>query len=352
MTHAQSAKQPAMKTDDFDYALDPRRIAQFPIAPRDHAKLMVLSRENRHIQHRQFKDLPTLLDPGDAVIINDTAVIPARLLGRKRPGGGPLDCCLIRETSPNTWDVLIRGRVQRGQELEFADAITATVVEAHSGTPHKRIVFHGGCDIRDRLLNIGLPPIPPYIKRMPDANDAQRYQTVYANVPGAIAAPTAGLHFTPELLQQLRDREIQILNITLHTGLGTFLPVHAINVEDHHMETEQFEVSRQTTQTIRTTQARGGRVVAVGTTVVKALETIARHAPSVEPYRGETALFIYPGFQFHTVNALITNFHLPKTTLLMLVCAFAERAFVLRAYREAIDNEYRFYSYGDAMLIL
>ena len=341
-----------MKTDDFDYALDPSRIAQIPIAPRDHSKLMVLSRHNRHIRHRQFSDLPTLLDPGDTLVINDTAVIPVRLIGQKRPSGGRVDCCLIKETSLNTWDVFIRGRVRVGQEIEFPNTITATVTTANPEMTRKCLTFHGAHDLRDQLFEIGLPPLPPYIKRRPDAEDLQRYQTVYAKVPGAIAAPTAGLHFTPELLQRLRDRRVTILNVTLHTGLGTFLPVHAIDVKDHHMEPEWFQVSRETLREIRKTKARGGRVIAVGTTAVKALETVIQHDASEAPQLGETALFIYPGFQFHAVDALITNFHLPKTTLLMLVCAFAENDFVLKAYQEAIDNVYRFYSYGDAMFIL
>lgn len=341
-----------MRTDDFDYVLDPSRIAQTPIAPRDHSKLMVLSRQNHQIQHRQFKDLPTLLDPGDTLVLNDTEVIPVRLIGHKRPSGGRIDCCLIKETSLNTWDVFIRGKVRVGQELEFPNTITATVTTANPETTRKCITFHGTHDLREQLFDIGLPPLPPYIKRTPDPEDLQRYQTIYANVPGAIAAPTAGLHFTPELLQRLRDRQVTILNVTLHTGLGTFLPVHAIDVNDHQMEPEWFQVSSETLHEIQKTKARGGRVVAVGTTAVKTLETVAQHDTSEEPQAGETALFIYPGFQFHTVDALITNFHLPKTTLLMLVCAFAEKAFVLEAYQEAIDNGYRFYSYGDAMLIL
>ncbi|HIB54457.1 MAG TPA: tRNA preQ1(34) S-adenosylmethionine ribosyltransferase-isomerase QueA [Nitrospirales bacterium] len=341
-----------MKTDDFNYALDPSRIAQTPIAPRDHSKLMVLSRHNRHIQHRHFRDLPTLLDPGDTLVINDTAVIPVRLIGRKQPSGGRIDCCLIKETSLNIWEVFIRGRVRVGQEIEFPNTITATVTPANPETTRKCLTFNGTHNLRDQLFEIGLPPLPPYIKRTPDAEDLQRYQTVYAKVPGAIAAPTAGLHFTSALLQRLRDRQVTILNVTLHTGLGTFLPVHTIDVNAHHMEPEWFQVSPETLRAIRKTKIRGGRVIAVGTTAVKALETVVQHDASEEPHSGETALFIYPGFQFQTVDALITNFHLPRTTLLMLVCAFAEKAFVLQAYEKAMDNGYRFYSYGDAMLIL
>jgi len=341
-----------MKTDDFDYALDPSRIAQIPIAPRDHSKLMVLSRQNRDIQHRQFLDLPTLLEAGDTLVINDTAVLPVRLMGHKRPSGGHIDCCLIKETSLNTWEAFIRGRVRVGQEIEFANSITATVTTANPETTRKCITFHGTHDLREQLFEVGLPPLPPYIKRTPDPEDLQRYQTVYANVPGAIAAPTAGLHFTPELLQRLRDRQVTILNVTLHTGLGTFLPVHAIDVKSHQMEPECFQVSRETRREIQNTKTRGGRVIAVGTTSVKVLETVAQHAVSEEPQAGETDLFIYPGFQFHAVDAMITNFHLPKTTLLMLVCAFADKTFMLQAYQEAINHNYRFYSYGDAMLIL
>ncbi|MBQ27601.1 MAG: tRNA preQ1(34) S-adenosylmethionine ribosyltransferase-isomerase QueA [Nitrospiraceae bacterium] len=341
-----------MKTDDFEYTLDPSRIAQTPTTPRDHSKLMVLSRHTRQIQHRKFRDLPTLLAPGDTLVINDTAVIPVRLIGRKRQSGGRIDCCLIKETGLNTWDAFIRGKVHVGQEIEFPNTITATVTTANSETTRKRITFHSSHNLRNQLFEIGLPPLPPYIKRTPDPKDMQQYQTVYATVPGAIAAPTAGLHFTPELLQRLRDREVTILNITLHTGLGTFLPVHALNISDHQIEPEWFQVSSTTLREIQKTKARGSRVIAVGTTTVKTLETVAQCDASEKPQEGETALFIYPGFQFHTVDAMITNFHLPKTTLLMLVCAFAKKSLVLEAYKEAIDNDYRFYSYGDAMLIL
>ncbi len=341
-----------MKTADFDYVLDPSHIAQTPINPRDHSKLMVLSRDNHQIQHQQFSDLPTLLAPGDTLVINDTAVMPVRLIGQKRPSGGRIDCCLIKETSLNTWDALIRGKVHVGQEIEFPNTITATITSTNQETTRKRITFHGSNNIRNQLFEIGLPPLPPYIKRTPDPKDMQQYQTVYANVPGAIAAPTAGLHFTSELLQRLRESEVTILNITLHTGLGTFLPVHTINITDHQTEPEWFHVSNTTLREIQKTKARGGRVIAVGTTTVKTLETIAQCEVSENPQEGETALFIYPGFQFQTVDAMITNFHLPRTTLLMLVCAFAKKPLILEAYREAIDNDYRFYSYGDAMLIL
>ena len=341
-----------MKTQDFDYALDPSRIAQTPMTPRDHSKLMVLSRATRQIQHRQFKELPALLAPGDTLVMNDTAVIPVRLLGRKYPSGGRIDCCLIKETGLNTWHAFIRGRVQVGQELEFSKSIAATVTRSDPETARKGITFHGTHNLRDQLLEIGLPPLPPYITRTPSPEDVERYQTVYAKVPGAIAAPTAGLHFTPHLLERLRNRHVTLLNVTLHTGLGTFLPVHAVDVKDHLMEPERFQVSRDTRYEIAQTKVRGGRVIAVGTTSVKTLETVAKQHASEGSHEGETALFIYPGFQFRAVDALITNFHLPKTTLLMLVCAFADKGFILHAYQEAIDHGYRFYSYGDAMLIL
>ena len=341
-----------MRTDDFDYALDPSRIAQTPIVPRDHSKLLVVTKNTGEIQHRHFRDLAELLNPGDTLVMNDTAVIPVRLLGHKRPSGGRIDCCLIKETGLNTWDAFIRGRVNVGQKLEFSNGITATVTGVNPDLTRKEMTFHGTQSIRDQLFAVGLPPLPPYIKRAPDPDDLERYQTVYAKVPGAIAAPTAGLHFTPELIQRLLDRQITLLYVTLHTGLGTFLPVHVVDVQDHTMEPEWFEVTRSTMHAIQTTKARGGRVIAVGTTAVKTIETVATHDASRECHTGETALFIYPGFEFQSVNAMITNFHLPKTTLLMLVCAFAGKEFVMKAYQEAIENEYRFYSYGDAMLIL
>jgi len=341
-----------MRVQDFNYSLDPSRIAQNPITPRDHSKLMVLSRATHKISHYQFKDLPRLINPGDTLVTNDTAVIPVRLVGNKRPSGGRVDCCLTKEVSLNTWEAFVRGKVRDGQDLEFSNSITATVKLTDQNTTRKLLHFHGSINLRDQILNVGQPPLPPYIKRTPNAEDFDRYQTVYAKTPGAIAAPTAGLHFTANLLKELCENKVSISNITLHTGLGTFLPMQKGLVENHYMEPEYFQVTEKALQKIQKTKTRGGRVIAVGTTTVKALETVAKSNFPNEGQDGETSLFIYPGFCFQTVDAMITNFHLPQTTLLMLVCAFAGKKLILDAYQKAIDNNYRFYSYGDAMLIL
>ncbi len=340
-----------ISTDDFDYTLDPALIAQNPVTPRDHSKLMVLSRADHSLNHHTFSELPNFLHRGDALVINDTSVIAVRLIGTKIPSGGRIECFLIRQISPNTWETFLRGKVHVGQQLQFQDEVTATVSAINPDTARRLVTFEQPHNIHDQLSSIGLPPLPPYIKRAPTQDDIERYQTVYAKVPGAIAAPTAGLHFTPNLLENLRHAGVTILSITLHTGLGTFLSVMTDDITDHKMDPEWFSIDSETCQTLARIRAEGGRVVAVGTTTVKALET-AGQGETLRPQEGETALFIYPGFQFHAVDAMITNFHLPKTTLLMLVCAFADKEFVLQAYQEAINHDYRFYSYGDAMLIL
>jgi S-adenosylmethionine:tRNA ribosyltransferase-isomerase len=350
-----------MQVRDFDYHLPEDRIAQEP-APRGESRLLVLDAEGAG-RHRRVGDLPELLRPGDLLVVNDTRVIPARLYGRRvvdgEGGDGARVEVLLVERAADTpdeapeWEALTRpGRKTRpGARLRFGDAsgseLTAEVV-AKLGDGRHRLRFSE--PVEPWLERLGHVPLPPYIKRPDRPEDRERYQTVFAERPGAIAAPTAGLHFTPELLARLGKRGVPVARVTLHVGIGTFKPVTADLVHEHVMDRERYEVPEATAEAVREARRRGGRVVAVGTTVVRTLESAAREDGTVAPGAGRTGLFIYPGFRFRAVDALLTNFHLPRSTLLMLVAAFAGRERVLAVYREAIDHGYRFYSYGDAML--
>lgn len=337
-----------MLTRDFDYELPDEAIAQ-EAAPRGESRLLVLDAEGDE-RHRRVGDLPALLRPGDLLVINDTRVLPARLFARRRPGGGRVELLLADKIDDRTWDALAKpGRKAKpGTVLELGPDLTAEVVAKERDGRH-RIRFSE--PVEPHLEDLGHVPLPPYIRR-PDADrDRRRYQTVYARNPGAIAAPTAGLHFTDALLDEIRDRGVEIAPVTLHVGLGTFKPVTAELVHEHVMDRERYEISEQTENAVREARRRGGRVVAVGTTVVRTLEGAARDDGSLPPGPGSTELFITPGYRFRVVDALVTNFHLPRSTLLMLVSAFAGRERVLAAYREAIETGYRFYSYGDAMLV-
>ncbi|RMH18559.1 MAG: tRNA preQ1(34) S-adenosylmethionine ribosyltransferase-isomerase QueA [Acidobacteria bacterium] len=343
-----------MRTRDFDYALPPAAIAQRP-APRGTSRLLVLDAEGEE-RHRRISDLPDLLEPGDLLVVNDTRVIPARLLGRRLPGGGRVELLLVAAArgAPFTWEVLMKParRLSEGTRLVFGEGagrapLEAVVAERDAGG-RGRVRFAD--DPLPRLDELGHVPLPPYVKRPDDPSDRHDYQTIFARRPGAVAAPTAGLHFTPELLHRLETRGIERTALTLHVGIGTFQPVTAERVEQHRMGSERYEISAAAAEAIARTRRRGGRVVAVGTTVVRTLETAARDDGTVAAGSGVTELFIYPGFRFRVVDWLLTNFHLPRSTLLMLVSAFAGRRRLLAAYREAIERGYRFYSYGDAML--
>jgi len=336
-------------TRDFDYELPPERIAQHP-APRGASRLLVLDREGPE-RHRHVRDLPELLRPGDLLVINDTRVIPARLFGR-RAGGGQIEILLTGKAGDRDWDALVKPgrRARPGTVITLDEKLTAEVLEKEETGRH-RLRFSEPIELH--LERLGHMPLPPYIQREDEAEDRDRYQTVWAKNPGAIAAPTAGLHFTRELLDQLTAAGIEIAEVTLHVGLGTFKPVTAERVEDHRMETERWQVGETTVEAIRRTRERGGRVVAIGTTVVRTLESAAlAGGGEVRAGSGATELFITPGFEFQVVDVLLTNFHLPKSTLLMLVSAFAGKERVLAAYEEAIRESYRFYSYGDAMLVV
>lgn len=345
-----------MKLSDFDYALPSELIAQHPIEPRDAARLMVVDRRRETITHRIFRDLPELLSPADVLVLNDTRVIPARLRARK-PSGGAVELLLLRRSESDAgmpggelWETLVRPgrRLRNGARLQVADGVTCEVVGTRAGGV-RLMRFSTARPLLHVAREVGEMPLPPYIHEPLHRPDD--YQTVYARAEGAVAAPTAGLHFTPGLLARIRDAGTRIATITMHIGLGTFRPVTMEQIEDHVMDEEWGEISPQAAETIAS--ARGsGRVVVVGTSAVRALETAGREDGSVGSGTGWSRLFIYPGHRFNVTDALVTNFHLPKTTLLMLVSAFAGRELVLRAYREAVEQGYRFYSFGDAMLIL
>lgn len=335
-----------MLTRDFDYELPPEAIAQEP-APRGESRLLVLDREGPE-RHARVRDLPQLLRPGDLLVLNDTRVIPARLYAtRVGGGGGRMEILLLERIDEREWDALVKPgrRAKPGTVLEF-DAGLAAEVTAKDPDGRHRLRFSE--PVERHLDRLGHVPLPPYIERPDTDEDRERYQTVYARNPGAVAAPTAGLHFSTELLSEIEAAGVEIARVTLHVGIGTFKPVSAERIEEHRMERERYEVGEEAAQAIR----RARRVVAVGTTVVRTLESAAlAGGGEVRPGGGSTELFITPGFPFKVVDALLTNFHLPRSTLLMLVSAFAGRERVLAAYEEAIREGYRFYSYGDAMFV-
>jgi len=337
-------------TRDFDYELPPSSIAQEP-APRGDSRLLVLDRTGPE-RHARVRDLPRSLCAGDLLVLNDTRVIPARLFGRRSAGGGQIELLLIEKIDrgdERTWDALAKPgrRAQPGTTIDFATGLTAVVTEKDPDGRH-RLRFSE--PVEGHLDRLGHIPLPPYIHRPDTPEDRERYQTVYADKPGAVAAPTAGLHFSAGLLGEIAAAGVAIARVTLHVGIGTFKPVAVEALEDHRMDRERYEVSEEAAEAVRRTRGSGGRVVAVGTTVVRTLESAAlAGSGEVRPGSAATNLFITPGFRFQAVDALLTNFHLPRSTLLMLVSAFAGRERVLAAYAEAVREGYRFYSYGDAM---
>lgn len=340
-----------MKTSDFYYDLPQELIAQTPIEKRDGSRLMVLDRRTGKIAHRHFYELPELLNPGDCLILNDSRVLPARLLGQRIPGGGACEVLLLTGRGGNVWECLVRpGRKLRpGARVTFGGGeLTAEVVgEEAEGNRLVRFDYQGiFLEVLDRL---GKMPLPPYIKE--ELQDRERYQTVYSKVLGSAAAPTAGLHFTPELLEKIKARGVKIGYVTLHVGLGTFRPVKEETIEDHPMHSEFCTVPPETAELINRTRAGGGRVICVGTTSCRTLESWAGEDGHMEPKSGWTNIYLYPGCRFKVMDGLVTNFHLPESTLIMLVSAFAGREATLAAYREAVEKRYRFFSFGDAMFI-
>ena len=329
-----------MLVSEFDYLLPPERIAQQPLADREASRMLVVERATGALHDSTFRDLPQWLKPGDLVVVNNTRVIRARLFGHRANRAGVVQVFLTKQLSSDTWQALVRpGRkVLVGQRLFFEEGLEAEILK-HGEFGERTLRFHFAGDFLALLDRIGHVPLPPYIHRPDQAGDAQAYQTVYAREPGSVAAPTAGLHFTPAMFDRLRAAGVEIAEITLHVGLGTFQPVHAERVEEHHMHAESFHIPAEAKSAIQ----RARRVIAVGTTTVRTLES---------PDTGETRLFIYPGFQFSVVGGMLTNFHLPRSTLLMLVCAFGGKDLILRAYKHAVDEGYRFFSYGDCMLVV
>jgi S-adenosylmethionine:tRNA ribosyltransferase-isomerase len=312
--------------------------------------LLVLQPLDRSLAHRRIDELPELLQPGDLLVANNTKVSAARVAGRKRPSGAEVEILFVKDLGDAVWEVLIKGTFRRGQIIEMDAEASAVVVER--GALRTAVRVESPIPWSEWLRQHGRMPLPPYLKRAPIDQDREWYQTLFAQHEGAIAAPTAGLHFTPELLARLQQRGVGLVTVTLHVGVGTFKPVTVDQIEDHRMGSEWVEVGAETVRAIHQVRAAGRHVVAVGTTVVRALETAARVEGQLRPYRGETEMFMTPGFPFKVVDALLTNFHLPRTTLLMLVAALAGTEFLRRAYAEAVRERYRFYSYGDAMLIL
>lgn len=340
-----------MKVSQFDYNLPEELIAQTPLDKRDESRLLIYHRKSKQMEHRVFRDISEYLYPGDCLVINDTKVLPAKLLGQREDTGGKMEFVLLRREKQDTWRVLVKPgkRAQVGTRFVFGNGLLKAEVLSvtEGGGRIVRFFFEG---IFEEVLDkVGLMPLPPYIHE--ELKDRNRYQTVYAKFMGSAAAPTAGLHFTPELLKQLEGKGIEIARITLHVGLGTFRPVKAEDIQEHVMHKEVYEVTPKSAYKINEAKKAGNRIIAVGTTSLRTLESIADQNGYVKPGNGETGIFIYPGYQMKTVDALITNFHLPKSTLLMLVCALAGRKEMLSVYREAIERRYRFFSFGDAMFI-
>lgn len=341
-----------MKTSDFYYDLPPELIAQTPLERRDGSRLMLLNKETGAIEHRHFYDLPQYLRPGDCLVLNDSRVLPARLLGRRDPSGGAVEVLLLVDRGEKKWECLVRpGRkLHPGQKVVFGDGslLTAEILEELPGG-NRIVKFNYEGIFLEILEQLGKMPLPPYIKE--ELNDPERYQTVYSREVGSAAAPTAGLHFTKELLKQVQEMGVKVCYVTLHVGLGTFRPVKEDDPTEHEMHSEYCMISAETARTINETKGHGGRVVCVGTTSCRTLESWAAEDGMLKESAGWTNIYIYPGYRFKVLDALVTNFHLPESTLIMLVSALAGRENVLHAYAEAVKEKYRFFSFGDAMFI-
>lgn len=341
-----------MKKSDFYFDLPERLIAQHPLAQRDASRLLVLNRADGSVSHRHFPDLLQYVQPGDCVVFNNSRVLPARLMGHAVGKTTPIEVLLLTDKGDGLWECLTRpGRKTReGVELVFGEGLLKATVEAVQPDGNRLIRFHHDGIFLEILDQLGTMPLPPYIKEKLD--DPERYQTVYSKVPGSAAAPTAGLHFTPDLLEALREKGVKLAFVTLHVGLGTFRPVKEEEITDHIMHSEYYVMDEQTAEQINATRAAGGKIWAVGTTACRTLETIADESGCVRAQSGWTDIFIYPGYRFKAVDHLVTNFHLPESTLMMLISAFATREMVMEAYQQAIEQEYRFFSFGDSMLLL
>ncbi|MCH4518980.1 tRNA preQ1(34) S-adenosylmethionine ribosyltransferase-isomerase QueA [Staphylococcus haemolyticus] len=341
-----------MNVEEFDYDLPESLIAQTPLKDRDQSRLLVLGRHSGNIEHKHFKDVIDYLETGDTLVLNDTRVMPARLFGLKEETGAKVEMLMLTRIENNDWEVLLKPakRIKVGNKLSFGEGkiIAECIQELDQGGRIMRLHYEG--ILEERLNELGEMPLPPYIKERLD--DPDRYQTVYAKESGSAAAPTAGLHFTDELLDEIRAKGINIAFITLHVGLGTFRPVSVEDINDHEMHSEYYKMTQETADLLNQTKKEGHRIISVGTTSTRTLETIRRDYNEFIAVSGWTDIFIYPGFTYKAIDGLITNFHLPKSTLVMLVSAFSSRENILNAYKEAVKLEYRFFSFGDAMLII
>ena len=341
-----------MNVEEFDYHLPESLIAQTPLKNRDQSRLLVLGRKTGNIAHKHFTDIMDYFEPGDTLVLNDTRVMPARLFGLKEETGAKVEMLMLTRIEDNDWEVLLKPakRIKVGNTLSFGNGkiIAECIKELEQGGRIMRLHFEG--ILEERLDELGEMPLPPYIKERLD--DPDRYQTVYAKENGSAAAPTAGLHFTDELLQKIKDKGVNIAFITLHVGLGTFRPVSVEDINDHEMHSEYYQMTKETADMLNKTKENGYRIISVGTTSTRTLETIRRDHEQFVATSGWTDIFIYPGFEYKAIDGLITNFHLPKSTLVMLVSAFSSREYILNAYKEAVKLKYRFFSFGDAMLII
>ncbi|AWI44371.1 tRNA preQ1(34) S-adenosylmethionine ribosyltransferase-isomerase QueA [Staphylococcus nepalensis] len=341
-----------MDIESFDYHLPESLIAQTPLKNRDESRLLVLGRKTGDIEHKYFKNVIDYLQAGDTLVLNDTRVMPARLFGLKEETGAKVEMLMLTQLEDDDWEVLLKPakKIKTGDKLSFGDGkiIAECVEELNQGGRIMRLDYDG--ILQERLDELGEMPLPPYIKERLD--DPDRYQTVYAKASGSAAAPTAGLHFTDELLEQIKAKGVNITFITLHVGLGTFRPVSVENIDDHEMHSEYYQMDQETADLLNETKAKGHRVISVGTTSTRTLETIRASHNEFVADSGWTDIFIFPGFEFKAIDGLITNFHLPKSTLVMLVSAFSTKDYILNAYHQAVKSEYRFFSFGDAMLII
>jgi S-adenosylmethionine:tRNA ribosyltransferase-isomerase len=345
-----------MQLSDFDYELPDELIAQEPLPERDASRMLVVNRETQTWIDATFKSFPDYVKANDVVVVNNTRVFPARLIGQRDPTGGRVEVLLARDIGAGLWEALVRPghRLKVGARITFGDELRAQVVDDASEHGFRQLKFEGDLPVEQLVDKLGQTPLPPYIRRPTGSSteDRVRYQTVFAQVRGAIAAPTAGLHFTQEVIAAVRNRGASVAEVTLHVGYGTFEPVRVSDISEHQVSSEYFEISSASAHAINHARAHGGRVIAVGTTTTRALESSAKDDGNVEPQSGQTNLTITPGFKFRAVDALLTNFHLPQSSLLLLVSAFAGYDLTMRAYLSAVENRYRFYSYGDCMLVV
>ena len=340
-----------MKVSDFNYNLPKELIAQVPIKDRDQSRLMVLDRKNKTIEHKIFKDIIDYLEPGDCLVRNNTKVIPARLYGVKEETGANVEFLLLKRVDGDIWEVMVKPgkKLMPGVRVEFGNGLLKAEILEKLEDGNRKVKFEYNGIFNEILNEIGLMPLPPYIHEKLKEKD--RYQTVYAKYEGSAAAPTAGLHFTDELFEKLKEKGVEVANVTLHVGIGTFRPVKVENIEEHDMHSEHFYIKSEDAEKINKAKREGHRVIAVGTTSCRVLESIADENGYVKEVEGDTNIFIYPGYKFKCLDALITNFHLPESTLIMLVSALAGKDFIMKAYEEAVKEQYKFFSFGDAMFI-